>query len=162
MRTRSLIIIRAMSIKITMMIILVLMLMIREMIERSGAYTREEPVASIGKTITEVENINSMKIFKWARSSLSFTVCNCRMTKRTWSTGWLTGSLVLPHPHPRFKDLYFSNHHNHRNRKITQTPQPGVAGKGSEERERRGQCGRYLCCAWVITNTNIVSSSLSQ
>ena len=58
------IIIRAMSIKITMMIIL--MLMIREMIERSGAYTREEPVASIGKTITEVENIviNSMKIFK--------------------------------------------------------------------------------------------------
>ena len=56
------IIIRAMSIKITMMIILVLM--IREMIERSGAYTREEPVASIGKTITEVENINSMKIFK--------------------------------------------------------------------------------------------------
>ena len=62
MRTRSLIIIRAMSIKITMMIILVLM--IREMIERSGAYTREEPVASIGKTITEVENINSMKIFK--------------------------------------------------------------------------------------------------
>ena len=62
MRTRSLIIIRAMSIKITMLIIL--MLMIREMIERSGAYTREEPVASIGKTITEVENINSMKIFK--------------------------------------------------------------------------------------------------
>ena len=58
------IIIRAMSIKITMLIILVLMLMIREMIERSGAYTREEPVASIGKTITEVENINSMKIFK--------------------------------------------------------------------------------------------------
>ena len=58
------IIIRAMSIKITLMIILVLM--IREMIERSGAYTREEPVASIGKTITEVENIviNSMKIFK--------------------------------------------------------------------------------------------------
>ena len=56
------IIIRAVSIKITMMIIL--MLMIREMIERSGAYTREEPVASIGKTITEVENINSMKIFK--------------------------------------------------------------------------------------------------
>ena len=58
------IIIRAMSIKITMLIILVLM--IREMIERSGAYTREEPVASIGKTITEVENIviNSMKIFK--------------------------------------------------------------------------------------------------
>ena len=56
------IIIRAMSIKITMMIILVLM--IREMIERSGAYTREEPVASIGKTITEVENINRMKIFK--------------------------------------------------------------------------------------------------
>ena len=56
------IIIRAISIKITMMIIL--MLMIREMIERSGAYTREEPVASIGKTITEVENINSMKIFK--------------------------------------------------------------------------------------------------
>ena len=95
-----------------MMIILVLM--IREMIERSGAYTREEPVTSIGKTITEVENINSMKIFKWARSSLSFTVCNCRMTKRTWSTGWLTGSLVLHHPHPRFKDLYFSNHRNHR------------------------------------------------
>ena len=58
------IIIRAMSIKITMMIIL--MLMIREMIERSGAYTREEPVASIGKTITEVENIviDRMKIFK--------------------------------------------------------------------------------------------------
>ena len=66
MRTRSLIIIRAMSIKITMMIILMLMLMIREMIERSGAYTREEPVASIGKTITEVENIviDRMKIFK--------------------------------------------------------------------------------------------------
>ena len=58
------IIIRAVSIKITLMIIL--MLMIREMIERSGAYTREEPVASIGKTITEVENIviDRMKIFK--------------------------------------------------------------------------------------------------
>ena len=34
----------------------------RDMIERSGAYTRDEPVVSLGRTITEVETIISMMI----------------------------------------------------------------------------------------------------
>ena len=34
----------------------------RDMIERSGAYTRDEPVVSLGRTITEVETIIMMMV----------------------------------------------------------------------------------------------------
>ena len=37
--------------------LLPLMMTHRDMIEQSGAYTRDEPVVSLGRTITEVETI---------------------------------------------------------------------------------------------------------
>ena len=37
------------------MLLMIMMMTARDMIERSGAYTRDEPVVSLGRTITEVK-----------------------------------------------------------------------------------------------------------
>ena len=50
----------------------------REMIESSGAYTREEPVLSLGRAITEVGELNFRDYIDWLSFPVGIIIMNMK------------------------------------------------------------------------------------
>ena len=86
-----------------MMMVRMTMMTSRDMIERSGAYTRDEPVVSLGRTITEVKIVITtiitlliMMIMAMIIVTILMTIDftnQLRRTIMTWSTGSSSSSL---------------------------------------------------------------------